>query len=464
MKRFRKNLSLRFVKTLNIILISLPFISCFLGYYSKQMAGIEYSLGNVLVIGLFIFLYIIFARIYDAFLISINRISEMIYSQVLAILISDTFMFVVIWILCSKFPNVVPILVGFCAQFIFSVLWSVLAHKWYYSKYEPKKTTVVYSNYHDIENLIHEYKLEKKFKVERIIALEECIRDINILSDTETVFICGTQSHYRNMILKYCIDKSIEAYVMPRLGDIILSGARKMHMFHLPIMRVSRSESHPEQIIIKRLFDIISSSVLILLTSPVMIITALAIRLSDGGPALYKQKRLTKNGKIFTIYKFRSMKIDAEKDGVARLSTGDNDDRITKVGKVIRKLRIDELPQLFNIFLGDMSVVGPRPERPEIAAQYEEQLPEFRLRLQVKAGLTGYAQVYGKYNTTPYNKLQMDLMYIANVNLLEDLRIIFATIKIIFLPESTDGVALGQTTEFSENDTDTTPKLTEINK
>ena len=122
------------------------------------------------------------------------------------------------------------------------------------------------------------------------------------------------------------------------------------------------------------------------------------------------------------------------------------------------------IPQLFNIFLGDMSVIGPRPERPEIAQQYEQQLPEFRLRLQVKAGLTGYAQVYGKYNTTPYNKLQMDLMYIANLNLLEDLRIIFATIKIIFLPESTDGVALGQTTAASDNNKEKTPELTEINK
>lgn len=464
MKKYRKNLSLRFVKMLNILLISLPFISCFMGYYSKRMVGIKYTFGNILTISLFVFLYIVFARIYDAFLISINRISEMIYSQALAVLISDAFMFVVIWLLCGKFPNVIPILISFSVQLIFSVLWSVLAHKWYYSKYEAKKSTIVYSNFHDIKNLIHEYNLDKKFDVERIITVEECIANLAVLNGTDTVFICGMQSHYRNMILKYCVNENIEAYVMPGLGDIILSGARKMHMFHLPILRVSRCEAHPEQIIIKRLFDIISSSIIILLTSPVMIATALAIKLSDGGPVLYKQKRLTKDSKIFTIYKFRSMKTDAEKDGIARLSTGDNDDRITPVGRFIRKLRIDELPQLFNIFLGDMSVIGPRPERPEIAQQYEQQLPEFRLRLQVKAGLTGYAQVYGKYNTTPYNKLQMDLMYIANLNLLEDLRIIFATIKIIFLPESTDGVALGQTTAVSDNNKEKTPELTEINK
>jgi lipopolysaccharide/colanic/teichoic acid biosynthesis glycosyltransferase len=160
----------------------------------------------------------------------------------------------------------------------------------------------------------------------------------------------------------------------------------------------------------------------------------------------YRQVRLTKNGKPFKVLKFRSMRTDAEKDGVARLSTGEKDDRITPVGRFIRKVRIDELPQLFNILGGSMSIVGPRPERPEIAAQYEEELPEFALRLQAKAGLTGYAQVYGKYNTTPYDKLQMDLMYIAHPSFWEDLRIMLATVKILFIPESTEGVAAGSTT------------------
>jgi lipopolysaccharide/colanic/teichoic acid biosynthesis glycosyltransferase len=177
-----------------------------------------------------------------------------------------------------------------------------------------------------------------------------------------------------------------------------------------------------------------------------MLVTALAIKLYDRGPVFYRQVRLTKNGKPFKVLKFRAMRTDAEKDGVARLSTGEKDDRITPVGRFIRKVRIDELPQLFNILGGSMSIVGPRPERPEIAAQYEEELPEFALRLQAKAGLTGYAQVYGKYNTTPYDKLQMDLMYIAHPSFWEDLRIMLATVKILFIPESTEGVAAGSTT------------------
>ncbi len=145
------------------------------------------------------------------------------------------------------------------------------------------------------------------------------------------------------------------------------------------------------------------------------------------------------------MLKFRSMKMDAEEDGVARLSTGENDERLTRTGRIIRKVRLDELPQLFCILKGDMSIVGPRPERPEIAQVYEKEMPEFKLRLQAKAGLTGYAQVYGKYNTTPYDKLQMDLMYIAHPSLVEDFRIMLATVKILFLPESTEGVEEGQT-------------------
>lgn len=188
------------------------------------------------------------------------------------------------------------------------------------------------------------------------------------------------------------------------------------------------------------------STIALIVSSPVFVITAIAIKAVDGGPVFYRQRRLTKDGKLFDVLKFRSMRVDAEKDGVARLSTGENDDRITPIGRIIRKCRIDELPQLICILSGDMSIVGPRPERPEIAMEYEKELPEFALRLQAKAGLTGYAQVYGKYNTTPYDKLQMDLMYIAHPSIIEDFKIVFATVKILFMPESTEGVSEDQTT------------------
>ena len=210
-------------------------------------------------------------------------------------------------------------------------------------------------------------------------------------------------------------------------------------VFPVPIFRVEQSNSNPEFLFAKRALDIVLSGLGLLVLWPIMLITALLIKLYDHGPVFYKQVRLTKDGKTFEIIKFRSMKVSAESDGVARLASA-NDDRITPVGKVIRAIRFDELPQLLNILKGDMSIVGPRPERPEIAAKYLEELPAFNLRLQVKAGLTGYAQVYGRYYTEPADKLKMDLMYINNMSMIEDLRLLVATVQILFMKESAQGV------------------------
>ena len=218
-----------------------------------------------------------------------------------------------------------------------------------------------------------------------------------------------------------------------------------MQSFSIPIMETRRAVLSPEYAFIKRAMDIVCSTLALVVLSPFMLATAIVIKAYDRGPVLYKQVRLTKDGKRYAILKFRSMRVDAEKDGVARLAS-DHDDRITPVGRIIRAIRFDELPQLINILKGDMSIVGPRPERPEIAAQYEKEMPAFSLRLQVKAGLTGTAQVYGRYNTEPRDKLKMDLMYINRMSLAEDLKLIFATIKILLMKESTQGVEQGQTT------------------
>ena len=446
MKKMKHDLSLRIVKLLPILLTSVPFAMCWYIFFDDTIMSPFFNRGNWMVIGLFVVLYVFFARIYDAFLISVNRISEIAYSQCLSVLVSDAIMFVVLWLLNHNFPNILPCLATLAVQGVLVILWSFAAHKWYFKSFPPAKTAVIHDNRYPVETLLREYGHEKKFDVQKWISEEDCAERLSELDDCDVVFVCGISSHERNTILKYCMEHGIRVYVLPRIGDIIMSAAKTMHMFHLPMLRVDRWNPHPEYKLFKRLFDIVSSFLVLLLASPVMIVTAIAIKVTDGGPVFYKQDRLTKDGRVFKVLKFRSMRVDAEKDGVARLSTGNKDDRITPVGRIIRKVRIDELPQLLNILGGSMSVVGPRPERPEIAKQYEEELPEFRLRLQTKAGLTGYAQVYGKYNTTPYDKLQMDLMYIAKPSFLEDLKIIFATVKILFIPESTDGIAEGQTT------------------
>ena len=250
---------------------------------------------------------------------------------------------------------------------------------------------------------------------------------------------------------------------------MIMSSASPVHMLHIPVFRVERY--HPTLLYFagKRIFDIFFSAAALILLSPAMAVISAMIWLHDKGPVFYRQRRLTKDGKEFYILKFRSMRTDAEKDGIARLSTGTADDRITPVGRVIRKIRADELPQLINILKGDMSVVGPRPERPEIAADYETRMPEFRLRLQVKAGLTGYAQVYGRYNSTPYDKLLMDLNYIAHPGLIRDFGLCLATIRVLLEPESTAGIEEGTTadtdTELIHEQADVVSDTTEgINK
>ena len=192
-------------------------------------------------------------------------------------------------------------------------------------------------------------------------------------------------------------------------------------------------------LMVKRVFDIVMAASLLIILSPIMFVIAIAVKLDSKGEVFFRQERVTQYGKIFRIYKFRTMVVDAEKLCGARLAS-EHDPRITKVGKFLRACRMDELPQLINILKGEMSIVGPRPERPELAEEIEKEMPEFALRLKVKAGLTGYAQFYGKYNTTPYDKLKLDLTYIRNYSFILDLKLMLLTPKILLLKESTEGI------------------------
>ena len=443
---FKHDIGLRLIKLINLLCMVTAFGVAWFFYYKYQMYRGFYFWGDVAVVAIFAVLYFYFCKTYDAFVISHYRIFDIIASQSLALLFPDGLMYVITVLLCKHLPNPFPLLLCFADQVSISIIWSCIAHWTYFKWFPAQKTIIVYDRRRGMQDLIEEYGLAKKFDVKKTASVEECLDDLSMIDDMQVVFLSGIHSHDRNFILKYCLYEKKQVYVIPRLGDVIMSGAKQMHMFHLPLMRVQRYNPRPGYLFLKRVFDIFASLLGLIVLSPIFLITAIAIKATDKGPVFYKQERLTKNGKRFMIHKFRSMRVDAEKDGVARLSSGENDDRITPVGRFIRKCRIDELPQLIDILSGNLSVVGPRPERPEIAEEYMKEIPEFQLRLQAKAGLTGYAQVYGKYNTTPYDKLQMDLMYIAHPSFAEDIRICFATIKILFSSESTEGVDKGQTT------------------
>lgn len=391
----------------------------------------------------FFFICYYFGQRLDCFRVSILQIRDVIFGEVLATMITDVIMYILIWMLSIHLPNLIPGLITWGGQCVIGVIWAYVMHQSYFSTHPPLRTIVIYDERMGMENLIHTYGLEKRFNIKTVYPVESIMDKLEVMEEFDAAFLCGIHSRERNIILKHCINHKIKLFMIPRIADVMMRGSEQIHMLHLPILKTQRYKPSIEYQIIKRTMDIVVSGIATIVLSPLFLITAIAVK-SDGGPAFYKQKRLTKDGKVFEILKFRSMRVDAEKYSGAVLSAGENDPRITKVGRIIRACRLDELPQLLNILKGDMSLVGPRPERPELQKEIEKEVPEFGLRLQAKAGLTGYAQVYGKYNTTFYDKLLMDLMYISKPSILEDFTIMLATVKILTSKESTEGVGEGK--------------------
>ena len=254
----------------------------------------------------------------------------------------------------------------------------------------------------------------------------------------EGVLLNDVPARIRNDILKYCYANEIKVYMVPKISDILMRGAEDITLFDTPLLAVEGKGLSPAEELTKRIFDLILCLIALIPASIIMLLIAAAIRLDDHGPVFYRQKRITKDGKEFEILKFRSMIVDAEKEGISIPATG-KDPRITRVGRFIRATRLDELGQLINILKGDMSWVGPRPERVEHVEKYRQEIPEFDFRHKVKGGLTGYAQIYGKYNTSAYDKLRLDLMYIENYSFFLDIKLIFMTLQIMVKPEATEG-------------------------
>ena len=438
-----KKIPFAVVKMVNIVLLMIPFVICWTLYYEPRTTTVGSKQVSVLVMIIFFFICYYFGQRLDCFRVSILQIRDVIFGEVLAVMITDIIMYILIWMLSIHLPNLIPGLITWGGQCVIGVIWAYVMHQSYFFTHPPLRTIVIYDERMGMENLIHTYGLEKRFNIKTVYPVESIMDKLEVMEEFDAAFLCGIHSRERNIILKHCINHKIKLFMIPRIADVMMRGSEQIHMLHLPILKTQRYKPSIEYQIIKRTMDIVVSGIATIVLSPLFLITAIAVK-SDGGPAFYKQKRLTKDGKVFEILKFRSMRVDAEKYSGAVLSAGENDPRITKVGRIIRACRLDELPQLLNILKGDMSLVGPRPERPELQKEIEKEVPEFGLRLQAKAGLTGYAQVYGKYNTTFYDKLLMDLMYISKPSILEDLTIMLATVKILTSKESTEGVGEGK--------------------
>lgn len=416
-------------------------------FYSVRIMLPFYRKGHWLVVAVYFVLLVTFAKIYGGYRVGYYRISEIIYSQVLALLFTNAITYCQISLIGRQFMSLLPMAVMTVAQASFSVLWAFAANRVYYHVFPARKMILVYGS-HSAVPLV--YKMSKRSDKYLICSAVDSSKEdyetvLERISHFEAAVLCDVKSPLRNKILKFCYEKDIRVYMTPKLSDIIIAGADKIHLFDTPLFLCRNSGLSFDQRLAKRSFDLLFTSLALILLSPLMLVISVAIKLGDGGPVFFRQKRLTLDGKVFEVFKFRSMVTSAEQDGVARLAS-QHDSRVTKVGAVLRRLRLDELPQLLNVFMGDMSIVGPRPERPELAEEYKKDMPEFDYRLKVKAGLTGYAQILGKYNTLPYDKLKMDLIYIENYSFLLDLKIILMTIKVLFIPESTEGIMDGDAT------------------
>lgn len=306
-----------------------------------------------------------------------------------------------------------------------------------------KEALFIYGDREDPEGS-REYnnRINRYFSIVKAVHYREREEDLAGLIDRYgAVYLGDIPYEARNQIMKMCIRHDKDCYSIPKVSDIYIQNARILRLYDKVLFKYRQGDLTAEQKFLKRAEDILISLILMLVLSPVMALTALLIRLEDGGPVLYRQKRVTRRGKEFDMLKFRSMHVDAEKDG-PRLASK-NDSRVTKVGRVIRNLHFDELPQLFNVLKGDMSMVGPRPERREFVEEYSRIIPEFTERLKVRGGLTGYAQIYGKYSTGPEDKIKYDLIYIYNYSLRLDIRLLFLTVRILFQKENSEGVGEG---------------------
>lgn len=397
-----------------------------------------YQKGNWIILGVYAVILALFMQLYGGFRIGTSKIVDLIYSQSLSFFFANILMYFQSSLVVKSFVSINGFILIIVCSFLTSLITNYCIHKIYLCAFPAKKTIILYqNNLNQLDQRLNKYQ-SNNFKIIDVVQYNSNF-DINDLLRYEAIILSGIANDYKSDICNLCYDRTISVYEVPNLYDIAVKNALPFFVIDTPILKLNNFGPGQFSKMIKRGFDVLVASLGLIISSPIWIIAAVGIKLTDNGPIFYKQKRLTQYGKEFDIIKFRSMRIDAEKDGIQFAK--ENDNRITPIGKILRKLRIDELPQLFNIVRGEMSIVGPRPERPEIANEIYKELPQFENRLKVKAGLTGYAQVYGKYNTSLSDKLLFDLMYIENYSLLLDVKIIFMTIKVIFMKESTEGVS-----------------------
>ena len=412
-------------------------------YYFAWKLGydLEYFVykGKYVLMGVYaILLYAMFLNSDCTMFGQLHRV-DLIIGQIISLFVVNGITYLQLCLIGNAVLSFMPILYLTLVEVVLAIVLIFAYTNLYHRLYAPHDMLLVYGNRRGVELKVKMDTRKDKYNISGLISCQEGFDAIiQEIPKYDAVILNDVPSPLRNDLLKFCYRYRVRTYIAPKLTDIMVRGARNITLFDTPLLLVKGTGLTPAERVAKRTMDIVLSALALLILSPVMLLVAAAIKLEDGGPVFYRQKRMTRNGREFDILKFRSMVVDAEKYAGAVLAT-DNDPRITRVGRIIRPFRIDELPQLLNILKGDMSIVGPRPERKAIANEYCKEIPEFAYRLKVRGGLTGYAQIYGKYNTSAYDKLRLDLMYIENYSLMLDIKLIILTLRILFSKESTEG-------------------------
>lgn len=417
------------------------YANAWIGYYNRYVLQTPFfRRGNWVIVLLYLVLLAFFMNTYGGFKIGYLKKTNLIYSQGISIVYANIFAYFQIAVIDKRFVVPTYIILMTLADFLLVFALTLLFNLVYTQMFPPRKMLLITGDKKDyhLKNKIN--SRDDKYQIcEEISYLFSMADLMSMIDKYDGVIVGDVPSHERNQIIKYCYSVGKRSYSVPKISDILLRSSDEMNLFDTPLLLSRNYELSMEQQWLKRCEDIIFSALMLIFFSPIFLIAGIGIRSTDGGPVFYKQERLTKDGRIFMIYKFRTMVVDAEKKSGPVLAS-ERDSRILPIGRFLRATRMDELPQVLNILKGEMSLVGPRPERPVLAKEIGEKIPEFSYRLKVKAGLTGYAQVYGKYNTNSYDKLKLDLTYIRNYSFFLDLKLIFMTPKIMLLKESTEGV------------------------
>lgn len=404
-----------------------------------------YSNGYLVFFVIYLALFIVFGRFFDAFQIGDTTTTDLFLSHSLALLVSNIFVYVILCLITLRLIPIWPILLMQIVEMVLMALILLLENRYIRKVFPPVKVVAIYGEeHHGLIGKLNNIKDLSMSVIKTIDLMKLDYKKIDkLLEGADGIVTLDVHHENKKKLFKICYEKGLLIYDVPSITDMLLASSEILHYVDTPLLKINKFGPGQLERTVKRVIDIVGSLLLIIVTSPIMLFTALAIKLEDHGDILYKQIRYTRDKKEFEIIKFRSMVMNAEKKTGIVLAK-ENDNRITKVGKFIRKTRFDELPQLVNILKGDMSFVGPRPERPEIHENICKTMPEFNYRLVVKAGLTGYAQIYGKYNTSLRDKLLLDLYYIENYSIVDDIKLLLLTLKIVFNKDSTEGVKEGE--------------------